>query len=121
MKPPSDPSRAADLVDRYLAAHGANDLEGVLALFAEGASVEDPVGAPVLQGAAAIRAFYRATHARNGRLVFERLGPVLAGGDELACHVRARLERDDASPGMDVIYTLRVDPDGRIRALRAFF
>jgi steroid delta-isomerase len=117
------PARSGEeLVERYLAAHGATDLEAVVALFAEAATLEDPVGSPPLRGREAIRAFYRAAHARNGRLVFERLGGLLAGGDELALHVRARLEREPASPGMDVIYTLRLEPEGgRILALRAFF
>lgn len=117
------PARSAgELVERYLACHGATDLEAVVALFADDATLEDPVGTPVLRGREAIRAFYRATHARNGRLVFERVGPLLVAGDELALHVRARLERAPASPGMDVIYTLRLEPeDGRILALRAFF
>ncbi len=121
METPIDPSPAEVLVERYLARHGANDLEGVVALFDDDATLEDPVGAPILRGRAAIRDFYRATHARNGPLVFEHIGPVLVGGDELAFHVRARLARDGASPGMDVVYTLRVDGDGRIRALRAYF
>jgi steroid delta-isomerase len=115
-------SHSADgIVDRYLACHAATDLEGVLALFAEDATVEDPVGTPVLRGPSAIREFYRATHARNGRLVLERLGRVLVGGDEIALHVRARLARDAHGQGMDVIYVLRVAGDGRIRSLRAFF
>lgn len=116
-----DPAAAEDLVGRYLACHGATDLEGVVALFAEEAVVEDPVGAPVHRGRAAIADFYRETHARNGRLAFERSGRVLVCGDEIAMHVRARLARDVEGPGMDVIYVLRLDEDGRIRSLRAYF
>lgn len=113
---------AEDLVERYLARHGATDLEAVVALFADDATLEDPVGAPAVRGREAIRAFYRSTHARNGRLGFERIGRLLVAGDELALHVRARLEREPDSPGVDVIYTFRLDPgDLRIRALRAYF
>lgn len=109
-------------MDRYLDRHGANDLDAVVALFADEATLEDPVGEPIVRGQAAIRAFYRATHARNGRLEFERIGGLLVRGDELALHVRARLARDPASPGMDVIYTLRLEREGgRILALRAYF
>lgn len=109
------------LVQRYLARHGSADLEAVLELFAEDATVEDPVGTPVLRDRSAIRDFYATTHARNGRIAFERVGPVLVGGDEIALHVRARLARDADGQGMDVIYTLRVDGDGRIRSFRAYF
>jgi steroid Delta-isomerase len=123
MSPSIDPHGAESLVDQYLARHAAIDLEGVLSLFTEDATVEDPVGAPVLRGRSAIREFYRATHARNGPLVFERIGRTLVGGDEVVLHVRARLARDGDGDGagMDVIYLIRVDDGGRIRSLRAFF
>lgn len=90
-------------------------------MFSPDATLEDPVGSPILQGRTAIRSFYRESHARNGRLVFERVGPVLVGAFEIAFPVRARLERDPDSRGMDVIYRLRLDPEGRIRAQRAYF
>jgi steroid Delta-isomerase len=116
-----EPWNAEHLVEQYLTRHASTDLEGVLALFAEDPWIEDPVGDPVLRGRAAIRGFYSDVHARQGRLVFERIGRALVRGDEIAVHVRARLERDPAGPGTDVIYTLRIDGEGRIRGLRAYF
>ena len=116
-----DPAAAERLAADYLARHAATDLDGVVAMFTEDAWLEDPVGAQREAGREAIRAFYRATHARNGRLLFERLGPVLVGGDELAFHVRARLARDPAGTATDVIYVLALDAVGRIRSLRAYF
>jgi len=116
-----DASAAEALVDRYLAFHAATDLEGVLALFAANASVEDPVGSPRHHGREAIRAFYQQTQATNGRLVIERVGPALVCGGEVALHVRARLESADEGSGMDVIYTIRLDEEGQIASLRAFF
>lgn len=121
MSPSIDLRSAEVLVDQYLARHAAADLDGVLSLFAGDAVVEDPVGAPIVRGRSQVGEFYRATHARNGPLVFERIGRVLVGGDEIALHVRARLARDGDGQGMDVIYTFRVDGDGRIRSLRAYF
>lgn len=112
---------AAQRLAEYLERHAANDLEGVMALFARDAQLEDPVGAAPLCGSEAIRAFFRATHARNGRLALERVGPMLEGGDEVAAHVRARLLRVAGTDAVDVIYTLRVDRDGHIALLRAHF
>lgn len=117
----SGASEAEHLFERYLAYHGSADTDGVVTLFSEDATLEDPVGAPVLSGRAAIHDFFRATHARQGRLAFERVGSLLVRGVELAVHVRARLERDLAGSWTDVIYTFRLDGDGRIRALRAYF
>ena len=120
-QPRLDPATAEQLVSAYLARHGATDLEGVVALFADEACLEDPVGSPSLQGLKAIRSFYRETHARNGPLVVERMGSVLVGGEEIAFHVNARLARDPGARGMDVIYVVRVDRAGRICALRAWY
>ena len=111
----------SQIFERYLARHAAADLEGVIALFADDATVEDPVGSPIHDGIDAIRGFYRETHARNGVLDIERVGPILIGGAELAAHVRARLASPEAPPAMDVIYSLCFDEEGRIVALRAFF
>lgn len=120
-RPGLDRAAAEQLVSAYLDRHGATDLEGVVTLFADDAWLEDPVGSPRRQGREAIRAFYRATHARNGRLDFQRIGGVLVGGGELVFHVRARLSRDPGAEGMDVIYAVQVDDAGRICALRAWF
>lgn len=111
----------AEVVTDYLARHAANDLEGVLALFEPDAQVEDPVGSPRHAGREAIRAFYAETHRRNGPIAIDRVGPVLVGGDELACHVRAALRAPGSPPAMDVIYTFRLGPSGRIAELKAWF
>src|SRR3954465_14610212 len=47
-----------DAVTRYVDAVGRQDLEATLALFAEDARQEDPVGTPPNVGRDAIRAFY---------------------------------------------------------------
>ncbi|MAG31627.1 MAG: hypothetical protein CL908_12135 [Deltaproteobacteria bacterium] len=112
---------ATNLVECYLERHAGLDLEGLLELFAEEATVEDPVGAALHFGLEAIRSFYRETHVRIGRLVIERVGDVLVGGDEIAFRVRARLAAAEDASGMDVIYSLRVDDELRIASLRAFF
>ena len=94
----SPEGNAEALVAQYLEKHGANDLEGVMALFEEGATVEDPVGSPIHDGVAAVRAFYGATHVGNGPMTIERVGPVLVGGDEFTVHIRAGLEKPGSPP-----------------------
>ena len=107
--------------EAYLARHAANDLAGVLELFAPEALVEDPVGSPVHRGLDAIRTFYSETHRRNGPMTIDRVGPALLGGDEIAAHVRAELDKPGSPPAMEVIYTIRLGPDGRIASLRAWY
>jgi steroid delta-isomerase len=112
---------AEALVAHYLTRHAENDLEGVVALFEEDATVEDPVGSPIHHGIDSVRAFYAATHRSNGPMTIERVGAILVGGDEVALHVRAGLDKPGSPPAMDVIYVLRLGASGRISSLRAWF
>ena len=64
--PSNDEMKAA--MRAYIERINAVDLEGVLALFALDATVEDPVGAGVHQGADALRAFYSLALANNAKL-----------------------------------------------------
>ena len=114
---------APTVLERYLTAHAAADTLTVVGLFSPGATLEDPVGDPPHVGIDAIRAFFRATHERQGRLRLEPIGPIIAGGAEAAVHVRASgADADpDVGPVFDVIYVLTVDPQRRITRLRAFF
>ena len=109
------------VVERYLELHAACALESVLALFRADAVLEDPVGAPAIQGEAAIRAFYARTHQANGSLRIEHVGPVIVCGREATAHVRAAAEKANFDPEVDVIYSFRCDSNGRIELLRAFF
>ena len=116
------PEGAGALFEAYLERHAACDLDGVLGLFADGAVLEDPVGSPVHVGHEALRAFFRETHARNGRLRVERRGPVVVCAREAAAHIRASAEAADFALTLDVYYTLVADPsERRIESLRAFF
>ncbi|MBJ20698.1 MAG: steroid delta-isomerase [Deltaproteobacteria bacterium] len=105
----------------YLERHGRNDLEAVVALFEEEATVEDPVGSPIHHGIDAIRDFYGAIHASLGPMRIERVGPARVGGEEIAFHIRAGLEKPGSPPAMDVIYVIEVGASGRIAGLRAWF
>ena len=116
-----DRERAEEIFSTYLACHARNDRAGVMALFAADAVVEDPVGSPVHEGFEAIEAFYARTHERNGTMRIERVGALLVGGDELTAHVRAVLDAPGAPPAMDVIYVIRVDAEGQILSLRAWY
>jgi steroid delta-isomerase len=114
-------TKAEELAERYVAAHSRCQLDAVLALFADDAVLEDPVGSEPLRGMDAIRSFFESTHRRNGRLRIERVGPVLVCGMEASWHIRAGAEKADFEPMLDVIYTLRCRDDGRVAELRAYF
>jgi steroid delta-isomerase len=109
------------LVERYLTAHAACELETVVALFRVDATLEDPVGSDPFEGQDAIRAFYVRAHQATGVLRMQRVGPIIVCGHEATAHVRAAAESTGFDPAVDVIYTLTCDANGRIARLRAFF
>ena len=50
--------RIREVVEQYVALVGSGTADEIVALYADGATVEDPVGSDVLTGAEAIRGFY---------------------------------------------------------------
>ena len=77
------------VVHRYIAALNAGDLDAIVALYADDATVEDPVGSPPHQGHAAIRAFYAKSLAIKLDVALE--GPVRAAANEAAFAFCVRL------------------------------
>ena len=57
------------------------DVEGILALYRDDATIEDPIGSDLHRGIDAIRKFYEAA---AGSVVMKRIGPVHVAGGEAA-------------------------------------
>ena len=69
-------------IDRYVAAFSAGDKDGYLAVFAPGATVEDPVGSEVCTGAEAIAGFWDGVGAWPRPSPWSRPGsPRIAAGE----------------------------------------
>ena len=47
------------IVESYVSAYNSQDFEGVLSIYADDATMEDPVGTPPAKGEEAIRALYK--------------------------------------------------------------
>lgn len=105
-------------VERYVKLLDAGDADAIALLYAEDASVEDPVGSPPRRGRDTLRAFYAAS---SGRLRAERTGPVRVCGHEAAFPMLARVGSADAPALIDVIDVMTFDEDGRIASMRAFW
>lgn len=108
-----------DLMQRYVKLMSDGDAEGIAALYRDDATLEDPIGAPLVRGKAAILAWYRKS---AGKLVLEITGPVRACGKEAATPLQARAP---AGPGkvslIDIIDVMSFDEEGRIASMRAFW
>lgn len=106
---------------RYVERVDANDIDGILALYAEDAVVEDPVGTAPLVGIEAIARFYRDGLGRaNARATLT--GPVrVAGNGCAAMPFRVDLDWGGQPCSIHVIDVMQFDADGRIRSMKAYW
>jgi steroid delta-isomerase len=113
----SDAKHIRAVFEQYCANFTAGDFEATATLFAEDATVEDPIGSPVHRGRDAIRDFYKAG---VGMADLELEGAVRVAGHEAAA---AMLARPRGAKGV-VIQTLDVmtfDDEGLITSMRAYW
>ena len=107
------------VVPAYVAALNAGDLEAIVALYADDASVEDPVGSAPHRGRQAIRAFYARSVAVPLEVALE--GPVRVAGRECAFPFSVSLVYESQRMTFRPIDTFRFDEAGRIVQMRAYF
>ena len=106
-------------VEAYIAAYARGDLDGILSVFADGATVEDPVGSSPLAGKDAIRAFMSAGIAMGAKLSL--LGDVRCAGDYAAFPFVVALDYEGRDTRIEVIDVFRFDDQGKVFEMRAFF
>jgi steroid delta-isomerase len=119
------PARLAS--QRSMAAVETGDRDGWLALFADDAVVEDPIGVSPLDptgegrhGKDAIAAFYDTVVAANP-VGFEITASYAAGDEVANVGTITTTFPDGARAIVDGVYTYRVDGNGLITALRAYW
>lgn len=117
--PTPDEMRA--LVDDYIAAMSSNDKDGYVALFADDATVEDPIGSGVHTGHDEIRGFWDMVHSLSDSITLVGTGPVRVAGDELAFPMQAISDVGGSKVVVDIIDTFVVDADRKITGMRAFW
>lgn len=121
---PSHPARDASLAS--MRAVEAGDKAAWLALFADDAVVEDPIGESALdpsgqghRGKAAIEAFYDTVIGPNQvSFAIERSH---AAGNEVANVGTITTIMGDSTVHTDLVATYRVDDQGKVTALRAYW
>jgi steroid delta-isomerase len=104
-------------VERYLSSVSSGDVDAIVALYAEDATLEDPVGSAPITGHAAIRAFYERATKLSIRL--EPTGPVRLAGDEVAFPFRVVTAAVKMT--IDVIDVFRFDAAGKVVSMRAYW
>ena len=113
------PQHMTSVVLRYIDALNAGDLEGIVALYADDATVEDPVGSAALQGLPAIRAFYGKSLQLPLKVALQ--GEVRAVAQEATFAFTVSFEYQGAHTTIAPIDHFRFNAQGEIVAMRAFF
>ena len=104
----------------YVDGFNRSDAEAVIALYADDATVEDPVGKPVLHGKAKIAEFYRMSIATGAKL--KLAAPVRAShGDSAAMAFDVELNMPQGRMLIRVIDVMTFDEAGKFSSMRAFW
>lgn len=105
----------------YIDGLNNGDLEAVVALFAEDARIEDPVGSTqIIEGREAIRAFYQQSISMDLKL---RLAAPIRGshGNEAAMAFEVEIRGMQPVTVIRVIDVMTFNADGSIRTMQAYW
>lgn len=104
----------------YIDHFNRGDARAIADLYADDATVEDPVGSPVKKGKAEIAAFYQMAVATGARL--ELAAPIRAShGNAAAMAFDVRLNMPDGRALIRVIDVMTFDDTGRFASMRAYW
>jgi steroid delta-isomerase len=114
--PTPDEMRAA--IEAYIKMMCDDDVDGILDLYSEDGTAEDPVGGTIQRGKDELRTFYAGT---IPSLQVEITGPIRVSGKEAAVPMLAELTMNDNKLYLDVIDVMTFDDAGKITGMRAFW
>ncbi len=114
------PSReaVAQTVNRYLELVANGRADDVLALYATGATIEDPIGSDLRRGHEAICEFYAGFQDAKKET---ELAELRVAGSEAAFLWHLRLDAGDSRTQISPISTMTFDEDAKITSMRAFW
>ena len=115
---PASAEKIREVVDAYVRLIADGTADEIVALYAEGATVEDPVGSAVLSERADIRAFYANLEGmqQQTRVVDARI----AGG-QAAFLFEINTSVGDQTYTLSPIDVMTFDDDGLITTMRAYW
>jgi len=107
-----------DTVNRYIALLASGGVDDLVSLYADDATVEDPVGGEVHIGSQAIKGFYSAIAGlqREAELVSLRVA-----GNEAAFHFRLTVTAGDNKMRIEPIDVMVFDDRGKVSAMKAYW
>lgn len=114
-----DAAKIRAAVESYIAAFDNDDIDAIIALYADECSVEDPVGTTPVVGIEAVRAFYERSMKAQPRLTLQP--PIRVAGNETAFAFTGVVNTPEGKLQFDVIDHMIFNEDGKIRQMRAIF
>ena len=115
---PLTPERIRAVVEQYVELVGRGAAEEIAGLYADGATVEDPVGSDPLTTREQIRAFYGNLEGLDNST---RLVELRIGGNEAAFHFEVTTRAGESAYTISPIDVMTFDDEGRITSMRAFW
>jgi steroid delta-isomerase len=112
------PEQITDTVNRYISLVAKGSADDIAELYADDATVEDPVGGEVHIGRQAIRGFYAAVEnaERECELVTLRVA-----GNEAAFQFRLTVKAGGGGMVIEPIDAMVFDDDGKVTAMKAYW
>ena len=116
----AEPDQIRSTVEQYLARFTANDRDGWLALWADDATMEDPVGSELRRGKDEIGAFFDQGQTQADSVELRPDGPVIVLGHEAAFTFQVRPTLGGTAFLLPAVDVMTFDDDGLITSQRAF-
>lgn len=117
----ADAASIRSAVEGYCTAFTAGDQDAYVALFADGAWIEDPVGTPRHEGKDAIAGFFTQSSSLAESIELRQTGPVRVAAGECAFPMQARPVIGGDTYAVDIIDVMTFDDAGKITTMRAFW
>ena len=114
-----DYATAKRVCETYTRSLEASDLETLLDLFADDASIEDPVGTPLREGKEVLRAFY--AEACQGVAKAELTGSPRLAGNEVAFPFTVTAGTPEQEIIINIIDVFRFNDAGKVATMLAFW
>src|SRR4051812_48667895 len=116
-----DENSVRHTIEQYWKRFSTGDIDGLVALYTDDATVEDPVGTPVRHGVAEIRTFYESAQALADSIELRSLGVTEVCGDQAAFAMEIRPVIGGDTYLLHAIHVMTFADDPRLTSLRAFF
>lgn len=112
----AEKDQKVQVVENYIKSLNTSDIAIIKAMYAENATVEDPVGTPVKEGHAAVVNFY-AEGAFKGEISAELTGPVRVAGDSAAFEFTVYFN----GMKMEVIDVFEFNKENKVVSMKAYW